>query len=136
MANGLTTQTPYGLLDQLLGGWLPGGGSSPRFPGISPGTTGGSPSGVTGPGGIAITAQPESYTAYRAPKGYSIVTLPNGMKTAVLTKVAVALGLKKASSRGGGITAREVKAARRVQAFVMGMTTARKPKMQLKKGKR
>ena len=129
----------YNSFDAWLGGLLPGGVAPGTLPGggavpFTPGAAVVSGSAATG--GLTITAPPQSVSVLRAPKGYVLVTLPNGSKIAMLAKVAYALGLKKRPTRGGGITGREVQAARRVQAFVMSLTTARKPKMPIKKGRR
>lgn len=130
----------YSSFDSFLGGLLPGGAPLGTLPGggavpFSPAAS--LQSGQTAvPGGMQIIAQPQQVTALRAPKGYVIVTDSTGRKVAMLAKVAYALGLRKRPSRGGGITAREIASARRVQSVIQSLTTARKPKMPLKKGRR
>jgi hypothetical protein len=90
---------------------------------------------VAAPGGVPIVTSVQQATCLKAPPGYSIVTV-NGQKVAMLSQVAYALGLKKRPQRGGGITRREVAAARKVQSFVMALTVARKPRLAIKRGGR
>lgn len=134
MANDL-----YRTFDSWLGGLLPGGAAVGTLPGggavpFSPGAA--VQSGSSLAGGLPIITSPQSVSTLRAPKGYVIVTDSSGRKVAVLAKVAYAMGLKKRPSRGGGITGREIRAARHVQAVIQSLTTTRKPKMPLKKGRR
>lgn len=128
----------YDSLDSYLGGLLPGGvpvGTGPSglslFPGLGNGAA----------GGVAqlpnVTAPVSTVQRYQAPPGYVLVSQGQGRPpVAVLAKVAYALGLKKRPVRGGGLSRRDIAAAHHVQRVVMSLTTARKPKLALKKGKR
>lgn len=89
--------------------------------------------------GLPVIADPFSVEALRAPRGYVLVQNPDSDdpmdKVAVLKQVAYALGLKKRPQRGG-ISAREIRAARRVQSVISSLTVNRQPKFKLRKGRK
>ena len=126
----------WSTFDSWLGGILPGG---------VPLGTGPSGMALTGPGAGApvaygqlggVTAPVTTTQRYVAPPGYVLVSQGQGKPpVAVLAKVAYALGLKKRPQRGGGITRNEIQAAQKVQRVIMSLTTTRKPRLPLKKGR-
>jgi hypothetical protein len=127
----------YATFDSWLGGILPGGVA----PGTGPSGRALFGAGTDAPAGVgqlgAVTALPRQVSRYQAPPGYVLVSQGEGRPpVAVLAKVAYALGLKKRPQRGGGLTRREISAARHVQSVIMSLTTTRKPKLALKKGRR
>lgn len=129
----------YGDLDALLGGLLPGGVAPQNpFPGF-----GGPP--AIGPGGagsavlngdVQIVASPQRVTVEKAPPGYVIVSKANGQKVAMLREVAYALGLRKRPHKRGGISAKDIQTARRVQGVVMSLTVKRAPRVPIKGARR
>lgn len=86
--------------------------------------------------GLPLVVDAYSVETLRAPRGYVLIQNPESDdptdKIAVLKEVAYSLKLRKRPSRGG-ITANEIKAARRVQSVIQSLTVARKPRMPLKK---
>ena len=89
-------------------------------------------------GGIALITDAEQVERYKAPPGYVLVRTsadPDDEPIAVLKSVAYALGLKKRPTRGG-ISAAEIRSARRVQNVIQSLTTQRQPKIKLKRGRR
>src|SRR5206468_1761154 len=92
-----------------------------------------------------ITVSPTSVTRQKCPRGYTFITVPgrvygtNG--TCVLTKVARALGLAR-KRRGRGISARDLRAALRVQRLVhrlapkMGVHRSSAPRYAFQRRKR
>lgn len=86
--------------------------------------------------GLPLVTDAFSVETLRAPKGYVLIQNPESDdpsdKIAVLKEVAYSLKLRKRPTRGG-ISAREIKAARRVQSVISSLTVARKPRMPLKK---
>jgi hypothetical protein len=148
----------YNKTDKAFGGLLPGG-SSPTAPGglFGPSSplapignwlpstppvpwTGGSltPGGVGAgvlSGQLPLITDPIPYQGLKAPKGYTLVR--NGNETvAILSVVAYALGIKKRPQKSGGISGREIAAAKRVQRVIGGLTVNRQPRMKLKAGKK
>lgn len=81
-----------------------------------------------------LVVAPEQYTGMRCPPGYSLYDFGDG-PACYPTKVLRALGLKKARARGG-ITAREVQAAKKVQRFGSKLFVNKVPKTKLRKGRR
>lgn len=134
----------YDAVDQLLGGWLPGGTYGPggTFNGLNLQGSGGAVvpgSGAAGvlSGQVPIITRPNTVSVLRAPQGYVLVKGPNGQVVAMLKPVAYALGFRKRPSRRGGISGKEVSSARKVNRLLMELTVGRKPKSALKtKGKR
>ena len=95
------------------------------------------PAGTVVPGlPVAITKPPRFEARAVADKGYVIVDVGEGKKIQMLKKVAVAMGLRKATRRGGGITAREIKSARKVQRVITALTVKREPRVKISKGKK
>lgn len=129
-------------------GPLPGGQRNPLgpivdtfFPTTPPIPPGYGTGGTMVPGGVGagvlsgqlpLVTDPIQYTGLKAPKGYTLIR--NGEQVvAVLSVVAYALGLKKRPRARGGISGRELEAARKVQGFITKHSVARKPKVPLKK---
>lgn len=93
--------------------------------------------GSTEIGGLPLIVGAEEVQVLRAPPGYVLITDPgSGEQVAMLKEVAYALKLRKRPTRGGGITAREIRAARRVQSVISSLTVNRQPKFKLKRGRR
>lgn len=88
--------------------------------------------------GLPLVTEAQEVEVLRAPRGYVLIQNPESDdpsdKVAVLKEVAYALGLRKRPSRGG-ISAREIKAARRVQSVIMSLTVKRVPRVPIKKHK-
>lgn len=85
-------------------------------------------------GQFPLVVEPEAATSLRCPKGYSLADFGDG-PACYPTKVLVALGVRRASRRGGGITGREIAAARKVQRFGQGLFVNKQPKVKLRKGR-
>jgi hypothetical protein len=89
--------------------------------------------------GLPMVTDAIPVEALRAPRGYVLIQNPESDdpndKVAVLKEVAYALKLRKRPVRGG-ISAAEIRAARRVQRVIGQLTVARKPRMPLRKGRR
>lgn len=89
--------------------------------------------------GLPLVTEAFSVETLRAPRGYVLIQNPDSDdpndKIAVLKEVAYALKLRKRPTRGG-ISASEIRAARRVQSVISSLTVARKPRMPLKRGRR
>lgn len=119
-------------IDQNLAqGWLPGG-VLPK--GYGPGTnavTGGGVQVVNGQ--IPMVTDPITHTGPRAPHGYVLVKMPDGSIKAVLKEVAYALGLKKRPQKRGGVSAKEIRTARKVQSLITSLTVARHPRTPIRK---
>ena len=127
----------YSTFDSWLGGILPGGvpiGTGPS--GLS--LTGGGTGAPVAYGQLGnVTAPVMSVQTFKAPPGYVLVSQGQGKPpVAVLAKVAYALGLKKRPVRGGGLTRKDIERAKHVQRVVMSLTTARKPKLHIKTGRK
>lgn len=108
------------------------------LPGAQGGGGGGGAIGGGGFGGGGFSdllmADPEAYEAMRCPPGYVLVDLGDG-PVCMNREVAYALGIRKRARRGG-ITAREVAAAKKVQRFGQGLFVNKAPRTKLKKGRR
>jgi hypothetical protein len=86
---------------------------------------------------VPFIVEPEYRESPRAPRGYVIVQDPTtGQPIAMLKEVAYALGLRKRSRRGGGISASDIRRAKKVQRVVTALTVKREPRVRLKTGKR
>lgn len=144
------SNSTYGNIDRtVFGGWLPGG-ANPLNPitgrpvSFGPGGAGGhgcEPSKAVMAsqvlsGQLQVVGNPQLVQREVAPPGYVLVCLPDGRKIAVLKEIAYMYGLKKRPQKSGGISRKDVQTARRVQAVITSMTTARKPKLALKSGRK
>ena len=83
-----------------------------------------------------MTATPTIVPSLRAPKGYVLVTAPDGSKIAVLAAVAYALGLKKRPRKSVAISSRDIQGARKVQGFIQRYSVNRRPKAAVKRARK
>ena len=96
----------------------------------------GQPSGGGGIFPIPVTATPMVVPTMKAPKGYVLVTAPDGSRIAVLAAVAYALGLKKRPRKSVAISSRDIAGARKVQGFIQRYSVNRRPKAPVRRGRK
>jgi hypothetical protein len=87
--------------------------------------------GLIASGQIPVFQQVQLVARAVAPPGYVVIRLPSGQNVAVLREVAYALGIRRRPSRAG-ISARDIRAAKKVQRLVKRLTVGRKARIPLR----